>query len=82
MCGWCWLASISGDICGSLFSYYIAYHFGRKFLFNYGKYFFFTHDKVEMLDKFFASHGEISILTGRLVPGLRHFMAFPAGSRT
>jgi membrane protein DedA with SNARE-associated domain len=72
-------SAIAGDISGSLFSYYIARHFGRRFLFKYGKYLFFTHDKIEMLDKFFAGHGEISVLTGRLVPGLRHFMAFPAG---
>lgn len=73
------LSVIAGDICGSLFSYTMAYHFGRKFLFHFGKYVFFTPDKLELLDKFFASHGEISTLTGRLVPGLRHFMAFPAG---
>jgi len=73
------VSAILGDICGSLFSYYIAFHFGRRFLFAYGKYLFFTHAKVEMLDRFFASHGEISVLTGRLTPGLRHFMAFPAG---
>jgi len=72
-------SAIFGDIGGSLFSYYIARHFGRRFLFAYGKYLFFTHDRIEMLDRFFASHGEISVLTGRLVPGLRHFMAFPAG---
>lgn len=72
-------SAIFGDISGSLFSYYIARHFGRRFLFAYGKYLFFSHDKIEMLDKFFAGHGEISVLTGRLVPGLRHFMAFPAG---
>ncbi len=72
-------SAIIGDISGSLFSYYIARHFGRRFFYAYGKYVFFTHDKIEMLDKFFASHGEVSVLTGRLVPGLRHFMAFPAG---
>jgi len=77
---WLVMASaIFGDISGSLFSYYVARHFGRRFLFAYGKYLFFTHDKIEMLDKFFAGHGEISVLTGRLIPGLRHFMAFPAG---
>ena len=70
---------IAGDICGSVFSFYIAYHFGRKFLYTFGRYFFFGPSKVEMLDKFFAGHGEVSVLTGRLVPGLRHFMAFPAG---
>jgi membrane protein DedA with SNARE-associated domain len=72
-------AAIGGDIAGSLFSYYLAFHFGRRVLLSYGKHFFFGYERMEMLDKFFASHGEISTLTGRLVPGLRHFMAFPAG---
>lgn len=72
-------ASITGTIGGALVNYYIAYHYGRRFLYAYGKYLFFGHDKMEKLDKFFASHGEISTFTGRLIPGLRHFISFPAG---
>ena len=72
-------SSISGAIGGSLANYYIAYHYGRRFLYAYGKYLFFAHDKMEKLDRFFASHGEISTLTGRLIPGLRHVISFPAG---
>lgn len=71
--------AIAGDVGGSLLSYYIALYFGRKVLLNYGKYFFLNDKRMEMLDHFFAHHGEISVLTGRLTPGLRHFMAFPAG---
>ena len=73
------LISILGSIAGSLFNYYIAFHYGRRFMYHYGKYMFFDHTKMEKLDKFFADHGEISILTGRLIPGLRHFISFPAG---
>ncbi|MDX1975462.1 MAG: DedA family protein [Rickettsiales bacterium] len=73
------LCSITGTIGGALFNYYIAYHYGRRFINAYGKYFFFGPDKMEKLDKFFYSHGEISTFTGRLVPGLRHFISFPAG---
>lgn len=72
-------AAIAGDICGSLFSYYVSLYFGRTLILKFGKYVFFKPDKLAMLDRFFATHGEISILTGRLIPGLRHFMAFPAG---
>src|SRR5580704_13536135 len=71
--------AVIGSISGSLANYYIAYHYGRRFLYAYGKYLFFNHDKMNSLDKFFADHGEISTLTGRLVPGLRHFISFPAG---
>ena len=68
-----------GALSGSLANYYLAYHLGRKFFYNYGKYIGFTHEKIEKLDGFFASHGDISTFTGRLLPGVRHFIAFPAG---
>lgn len=71
--------AVTGAVMGSIANYYIAFHYGRRFLYAYGKYLFFGHEKMEKLDKFFASHGEISTLTGRLVPGLRHFISFPAG---
>jgi membrane protein DedA with SNARE-associated domain len=73
------MSAIAGDVGGSLFGYYIAYHFGRQVLLKYGKYLLLNDKKMGMLETFFAHHGEISTLTGRLVPGLRHFMAFPAG---
>ncbi len=71
--------SIFGAVTGALFNYYIAYHYGRRFLYRYGKYMLFDHEKMDKLDKFFAVHGEISTFTGRLIPGLRHIIAFPAG---
>lgn len=71
--------SVLGCVAGALFNYAIAYYLGRRFLNAYGKYMFFDHDKMAKLDNFFASHGEISMLTGRLVPGLRHVISFPAG---
>jgi membrane protein DedA with SNARE-associated domain len=72
-------ASVSGTLIGSLFNYAIARTLGRRFLAAYGKYMFFGHDKMEKLDKFFAGHGEISIFTARLIPGVRHVISFPAG---
>ncbi len=72
-------ASITGTLAGSLTMYVFAAYVGRKFLYRYGRYFFFGHEKMEKLDKYFASHGEISIFTGRLIPGVRHVISFPAG---
>lgn len=68
-----------GAVAGSLFNYYLAYYLGRRFFYAYGKYFFFTHEKIDKIDKFFSNHGDISTFTGRLIPGVRHFIAFPAG---
>lgn len=76
---WVLFASITGTIGGALANYYIALHFGRRILLHYGKYFFFDQEKMYKLDRFFARHGEISTFTGRLIPGLRHFISFPAG---
>lgn len=73
------IISVAGSLAGSLACYYMAYYYGRRFLYNYGKYFLFNHDTMDKLDRFFSQHGEISTFTGRLVPGLRHFISFPAG---
>lgn len=73
------ISSTAGAIGGALANYWIAYYYGRRFLYAYGKYLFFDHSKMQKLDTFFARHGEVSTLTGRLVPGLRHVISFPAG---
>jgi len=73
------LFGIAGSLIGALFNYYLAIKFGRGFLLKYGKYFFLKEDSLEKLDKFFKEHGEISTFTGRLIPGIRQYISFPAG---
>ena len=73
------IISTLGAIGGSLANYFIAYYYGRRFLHAYGKYLFFSHEKMDKLDRFFSRHGEVSTFAGRLIPGLRHFISFPAG---
>lgn len=72
-------ASITGTLSGSLLNYWIAHRFGRRFLGAYGKYMFFGTEKMRKLDQFFGTHGEVSIFTSRLIPGVRHVISFPAG---
>lgn len=74
-----WLTSVAGTLGGSLTNYYIAYHFGRKFLIQYGKYFFINEDKLRAMEYFMQKHGAISTFSGRLLPGVKHFISFPAG---
>ena len=73
------LCSISGTIGGALANYYIALKLGRPVLLKYKKYFFLNDAKIEKIERFFAKHGEISTLSGRLIPGLRHLISIPAG---
>lgn len=68
-----------GSLCGALFNYYFALKFGRRFLMKYGKYFFVSHESIEKTEVFFKNHGHISTFSGRLIPGLRHYISLPAG---
>lgn len=72
-------SSLAGTLMGSCFSYYIAMKYGRLIVVNYGKYFFMNNEKLLKIEQFFANHGAISTFTGRLIPGVRHFISFPAG---
>jgi len=70
---------ILGSLLGALFNYYLAMHFGRKFILKYGKYFFIKEETLDKLETFFTKHGELSTFNGRLIPGIRQLISLPAG---
>lgn len=74
-----WIVSVLGTVAGSLLNYYVAASVGRRVLLKYGKYFFIDKNKLDKIDYFFHRHGAISMFTGRLLPGVKHFISFPAG---
>lgn len=73
------LASIFGTVGGAYFNYWLAKRYGRDLFIRYGKYFMMTPAKMAKLERFFDRHGAVSTFTGRLLPGLRHYISFPAG---
>lgn len=73
------LVCVAGCVGGSYLNYWLAKKFGRNLFIRYGKYLMMTPAKLDKLEKFFEEHGVISTLTGRLIPGLRHYISFPAG---
>lgn len=73
------LASVGGTVAGAYFSYWLAVRLGRGLLLRYQRFLFITEEKLDTLEAFFTRHGSISIFTGRLIPGVRHFISFPAG---
>lgn len=73
------IAGVFGSLLGALINYYLALKFGRKFLFKYAKYFFINEEKFKKFEKFFQKHGNISTFNGRLIPGVRQYISFPAG---
>ena len=70
---------IAGSILGAIFNYWIAVKWGRPFFEKYGKYFFVSKESLDAAEKFFAKHGHISTLTGRLLPVIRQYISLPAG---
>jgi len=67
-------SGILGSLAGAWFNYLLAFKLGRSFLNK-----IISDEKVDKLELFFKNHGEISTFTGRLIPGIRQYISFPAG---
>jgi membrane protein DedA with SNARE-associated domain len=68
-----------GSVVGALANYWIAMLLGRAFVRRFGRYVLMTEHSLERAERFFADHGEISTLVGRLLPVVRHLISIPAG---
>ncbi len=73
------LAGAVGCVLGSVVAYYVGAWGGRRLVERYGRYLLISHHDLDMADRWFARHGDITILVGRLLPVVRTFIAFPAG---
>ena len=73
------LAGASGCVLGSLVAYYVGAKGGRPLVEKYGRYVLVSHHDLELADRWFQRHGDITIFIGRLLPVIRTFIAFPAG---
>lgn len=68
-----------GSLTGALFNYFLARKYGRIGVLKFGKYFFFTEEKLQKMEKFFVDHGSFSTFVARLIPGVRQLVSLPAG---
>jgi len=73
------VCGVLGSIIGALANYYGAQLIGRPLIQRYGKYVFLSEKNLLRSERFFAAHGEISTLIGRLFPVIRHLISIPAG---
>ena len=72
-------SGVLGSILGSLANYFLALWLGRGFVRRFGKYLLITERSLERSERFFAAHGQISVLLGRMLPVVRHLISIPAG---
>jgi len=72
-------SGVLGGVVGSLVNYGLARWLGRGFVRRFGKYFLVTEKSLDRTERYFAAHGEISVLVGRMLPVVRHLISIPAG---
>lgn len=73
------IAGASGCLLGSLVAYFIGFYGGRSLVYKYGRYVLISHRDLDLVDRWFARHGGITVFIGRLLPIVRTFIALPAG---
>jgi membrane protein DedA with SNARE-associated domain len=77
-----WLAAVAGAVgcvAGSWLAYALGAWGGRPLVERYGKYVLVSRRDLDLADRWFQRHGDITIFVGRLLPVVRTFIAFPAG---
>ncbi|MEG2076635.1 MAG: DedA family protein [Victivallaceae bacterium] len=74
-----WLVSLGGSLLGAYGCYYFAFKFGRDFLAKFGKYILLPEERLRRAESSFRKYGAASLIIGRILPGVRHFIAIPAG---
>ena len=73
------LAGLGGSLGGAILNYGLALWLGRPLLQRVARYFGVGQGQFDSAERYFARHGEITTLAGRLVPGVRQLISIPAG---
>lgn len=76
-------ATIGADL-GAMINYAAAYYLGRPLIYSFarskwGRMCLLNEEKVQRSEKYFADHGVVATLTGRLLPVIRQLISVPAG---
>jgi membrane protein DedA with SNARE-associated domain len=72
------VASLASNL-GSIPAYWVGARGGRPMVERYGSYLLLSRRDLDLVDRFFARYGSITVLIGRMLPIVRTFIAFPAG---
>lgn len=76
------MAGSIGNLVGSLIAYYVGSHVGREFILRYGKYLLLKKSHLDLTETYIKKYGDRSTFIGRMLPGVRTYISFPAGLAT
>jgi membrane protein DedA with SNARE-associated domain len=80
---WIILAGLLGGLgstLGSIFIYYLGVWGGRAIVERFGRYMFISTADLVAAERFFDRWGTWAVFFGRMVPLVRTFVSFPAGT--
>ncbi|MBV9811671.1 MAG: DedA family protein [Acetobacteraceae bacterium] len=64
---------------GSAIAYWVGARGGRPLAERWGRFVLIDRTELDRVDRFFARFGGTAVFVGRLLPGIRTFIALPAG---
>jgi membrane protein DedA with SNARE-associated domain len=71
--------STAGVIAGSVINYFVGLKFGRTLFVRFGKYVMLKEHHLHSTEMFFKRYGRAAVFLGRLLLGVKHYIAFVAG---
>jgi membrane protein DedA with SNARE-associated domain len=69
-----------GNLLGAWIAYAVGRTGGRAIVEKWGKYLMIRHHDLDKAEAFFAHRGQLAVLVGRILPVVRTFISFPAGT--
>lgn len=73
------IVSTLGSLTGSYLSYLIGRYGGEPFIHKFGRYLLLDQEELEITNRFFNRHGQLTVFISRFIPVVRHLISIPAG---
>ncbi len=73
------LVAVAGSTFGASGAYFLARFGGRRLMLKYFRFIFRSPDRLTYWENYFARRGDIVVLIGRILSGVRAVISYPAG---
>ncbi len=72
-------AAVAGSTLGATGAYFLARWGGRRLMLKYFRFVFRSPERLKYWEDYFAKRGDIVVLVGRIISGVRAVISYPAG---